>query len=91
MNICDYSDEGILVKAFLKPDEEIIDGEAVCLEKELQKDNWVVTNIFWLFLCHLYPHYQPVVRLWLYNRLSNCSSVIARSLNGISRKALSPS
>jgi hypothetical protein len=48
MNICDYSDEVILVKAFLKPDEEIIVGEAVCLEKQLQKDNWVVTNIFWL-------------------------------------------
>jgi hypothetical protein len=48
MNICDYSDEGILVKAVLKPDEEIIADEAVCLEKQLQKGNWVVTNIFWL-------------------------------------------
>jgi hypothetical protein len=48
LNICDCSDEGVLVQAFLKPDEETIEGEAVCLEKQLQKDNWVVTNIFWL-------------------------------------------
>jgi len=33
MNICDYSDEGILVRAVLKADEKIIAGKAVCLEK----------------------------------------------------------
>jgi hypothetical protein len=47
-NICDYSDEGVLVEALLGPEEEKIAGEAIGLEGLFQRDNWVVTNIFWL-------------------------------------------
>jgi len=39
MNICDYSDEGILVEAFPKPEEEKIADEIIGLEELLQKDN----------------------------------------------------